>query len=120
MIVIEAGHIYDVENVDGDGTQRLYFVRRRGRDAELLPLEKRQEGILSQELLRVLIDRTMYLHNEQPWQENVKIIHHLRDSLRLYESRAARRNIEKLSMPELRKTCPRCDHMLCFCDLSGV
>lgn len=114
MRVIDPGHLYEVENVDGDGTQRIQFVKRRGPDAELLPEKDRLEGIQSQELLRVLIDRTFYLHREQPWQENVKILHHLRDALRLYESRAARRHIEKLSMPELADPCGKCGHILCF------
>lgn len=115
MKIIEPGHIYEVENVDGTGTQRIQFVKRRGSDAELLPNDQRVEGIQSQELLRVLIDRTFYLHREQPWRENVQIIHHLRDALRLYESRAARRSIEKLSMPERRDFCRNCGHFFCHC-----
>lgn len=116
MKVIDPGHVYEVENIDGDGTQIIQFVQRRGWDAELLPEEEREEGIQSQELLRVLIDRTLYLHAEQPWQENVKIVHNLRDALRLYEARAARRSIERLSMPERAKNCASCGHVLCFCD----
>lgn len=115
MKELDAGHLYEVENVDGNGTQRIQFVKRRGRDAELLPQEQRIEGIQSQELLRVLINRTIYLHTEQPWNENVKIIHHLRDALRLYEQRAARRSIEKLSMPERRDFCRSCGHFFCHC-----
>jgi hypothetical protein len=116
MKVIDPGHRYEVKNVDGKGRQTVQFVKRRGWDAELLPEDQREEGIQSQELLRVLIDRTIYLHTEQPWQENVKIIHHLRDALRLYESRAARRHIEKLSMPERHDACSHCGHILCFCE----
>lgn len=115
MKVVSAGHVYEVENIDGEGTQTIRFVRRRGWDAELLPEENREEGIQSQELLRVLIDRTLYLHAEQPWQENVKIVQHLRDALRLYEARAARRSIERLSMPERATNCDTCGHVLCFC-----
>lgn len=116
MKVIDPGHKYEVENIDGSGKQVIQFVKRRGWDAELLPESERIEGIQTQELLRVVIDRTLYLHAEQPWNENVKIVHHLRDALRLYESRAARRHIEKLSMPERAVACKSCGHFLCFCE----
>lgn len=115
MKILDPGHEYEVENIDGSGTQKIQFVKRRDSKAELLPESQREEGIQSQELLRVLIDRTIYLHTEQPWQENVKIVQNLRDCLRLYESRAARRHIEKLSMPERFDTCKECGHLLCFC-----
>lgn len=116
MKVVEPGHVYLVDNVV-KGQQEIQFVQRRGWDAELLPEEDQVDGIQSQELLRVLIDRTLYLHAEQPWQENVKIVHYLRDALKLYESRAARRHIEKLSMPERAPTCTQCGHLLCFCEV---
>ena len=117
MKIVDAGHQYRVENV-GTGHQTIQFVKRRGWDAELLPESEQLDGIQSQELLRVLIDRTQYLHAEQPWQENVKILHHLRDALRLYEARAARRSIERLSMPERASACKTCGHLLCFCEKS--
>jgi hypothetical protein len=116
--IIVAGHVYEVENVDSDtfppGVQRIEFVQRRDGAGELLPEHLRQEGILSQELLRVLIDRTLYLNAENPCREDVEIVDSLRDVLRAYEARAARRSIEKLSMPERRPRCPICHHLLCF------
>jgi hypothetical protein len=116
MKVIDPGHTYRVENTDGSGTQVIQFVLRRGYDGELLPEDQRKEGIQSQELLRVLIDRTIYLHTENPWSENVKVVQHLRDALRLYEARAARAAIVKLQMPERRDFCKQCGHFLCFCN----
>lgn len=112
MKVIEPGHVYEIVNVDGDGVQTITFVRRRGNDAEVLT-DGRHEGILSQELIRVLINRTLYLNDEDPCQEDVEIVHKLRDCLRLYESRASRRTIEKLTMPEMADACPICHHLLC-------
>lgn len=116
MKVLVPGHGYELDNVDGDGKQHIHFVHRRGEDGRLLPESQRVEGIQSQELLRVLINRTIYLHIEQPWSENVKIVQHLRDALRIYEARAARSAIEKLPMPELHSTCTECGHFLCFCE----
>lgn len=114
MKVLDPGHLYEVENVGGMGTQKIQFVRRRGWDAELLPEEDKIDGIQSQELLRVLIDRTLHLHAEQAWHENVDIINHLRDALRLYETRASKRHLEKLGMPERADFCGECGHIFCF------
>jgi hypothetical protein len=111
MRVIEPGHLYAVRNVDGDGEQTIRFVRRR--DNAGCPTNGRQRGILGQELLRMLIDRTLYLAAEAPCAEDVQIVDGLRDCLRLYESRAARRTIERLPMPERHDVCPICHHILC-------
>lgn len=113
MRIQEPGHVYFVANVDGPGEQRIVFVRRRGANAELLPEIERERGILSQELVRVLVDRVRYLNDEDPCAEDVAIIGHLRDVLRLFEARAARRTIEKLAMPEVAEACPICHHLLC-------
>jgi hypothetical protein len=111
--IIEPGHVYDVQNVDGDGTQRIRFVRRRDDEAVMLRHDDRTEGILGQELLRVLIDRTLYLNAEAPCSENVAIVESLRAALKAYESRAARRTIEKHPMPERADVCEVCQHVLC-------
>lgn len=113
MRIIVPGHIYAAENVDGTGFQLISFVRRRNDDGELLPLGVGHEGILTQELLRIAIDRTLYLNAEAPCAENVEIVDCLRKVLSLYESRAARKTIEKLSMPERAAVCPICRHILC-------
>lgn len=113
MKVIEAGHVYEVEHVDGDKTQAITFVRRRGADGELLLPEDRHEGILAQELLRVLIDRVLYLYAERPCDEDTRIVEHLRSALVQFEARASRRTIEKLAMPEKAEPCPYCHHLLC-------
>lgn len=113
MKVVNPGHLYLVENVDGPGDQQIRFVRRRGRDGKLLAERDSSPGILCQELLRVLIDRVCYLNDEDPCSEDVAIIQGLRNALRLFEARAARRTIEKLSMPELADACPECHHLLC-------
>lgn len=113
MKVIEPGHVYEVQNVDGPGTQRIEFVRRRDDEASMLPKDARREGILTQELLRVAIDRTLYLNAEAPCPENVEIVNALRHALGLYESRAARRTVEKHAMIERADVCEICQHMLC-------
>ncbi|MCA1571174.1 MAG: hypothetical protein LC798_12825 [Chloroflexi bacterium] len=98
MKILEPGHVYAVENVDGPGKQEIRFVRRRDGKGE--PLPESTPGVLTQELLRVCIDRTLYLYAEAPCDEDTEIIEKLRDCLVLYESRAARRAIERLPKPE--------------------
>lgn len=113
MRVIDQGHIYAVENVGGSGEQTIRFVRRRDELGELLDGSHRSPGILTQELLRVAIDRTLYLYAEAPCDEDTAIIAHLRAALTLYESRASRRTIEKLAKPEAAPVCAICHHVLC-------
>jgi hypothetical protein len=114
MKVIEPGHVYELAEVDGIGSQTVRFVRRRDDNARLLSADEGlHPGILGQELLRVLINRTLYLNDEDPCQEDIEIVARLRECLRLYESRAARRTIEKMPMPERADACPICHHLLC-------
>lgn len=116
MKVIQPGHVYELSNSDGDGKQTLEFVRRRDNDAILLPEQDRREGVQSQEVLRVLIDRTIHLGAEQAWHENIEILNHLRAALKLYEARAAHSSINKLGMSERAQPCIHCGHILCFCE----
>ena len=113
MRIVAAGHIYALENVGKTGEQTLRFVQRRDEHGELLDGTRRTPGILTQELLRVAIDRTLYLYAEAPCDEDTRILEHLRAALTLYESRASRRHIEKLSKPESAPTCDLCGHVLC-------
>jgi hypothetical protein len=111
--IIEPGHVYSLENVGGGGEQIIHFVRRRDELGETLDGSGRTPGVLTQELLRVAIDRTLYLYAEAPCDEDTAIVEHLRAALTLYESRAARRSIEKIVKPELAEVCPICHHVLC-------
>lgn len=116
MRVLKEGHVYAMDNVDGDGEQVVSFVLRRDEHGELLPAGEREPGILTQELLRVAIDRTLYLYAEGPCDEDTEIVLALRRALVLYESRAARRNIEKLAQPEEQPLCSICHHIFCTHD----
>jgi hypothetical protein len=87
MKVIEPGHIYELEHLDGEGTQRLTFVNREH--------GTEHEGTQTQEVIRALIDRTRHCDNCLRWEGNDKIIHHLRMALVLHEARALERKTEK-------------------------
>jgi hypothetical protein len=87
MKIIEPGHVYELNSLDGGTPETLTFVNR----------EEGQEhpGTQTQEVLRALIDRTMHCDNCKRWDGNDKIIHHLRMALALHEARAIVRKAEK-------------------------
>lgn len=96
MRIIEAGHIYELAQLDlnePDVETDLYervvlkFVNR----------EKGSEhpGTQTQEVLRALIDRTQHCDRCLRWEGNDLIIQHLRMALALHEARAIIRKAEK-------------------------
>jgi len=92
MKCLEKGHIYEVANraVPGkpnDPPQKIVFIN----------LQPGQEhaGATTQEMLRVLIDRTRHCANCMPHPNNERIVYHLRMALALHETRAIERRIEK-------------------------
>lgn len=87
MKVIEPGHIYQLQHLDGTGAGTLMFVNREA--------GTEHEGTQTQEVLRALIDRTQHCDRCLRWDGNDKIIQHLRMALALHESRAIERKTEK-------------------------
>jgi hypothetical protein len=97
MKIIEPGHVYELNSLDGGTPETLTFVNR----------EEGQEhpGTQTQEVLRALIDRTMHCDLCKRWTGNDQIIHHLRMALVLHEARALERKVEKgIIQPEIIST----------------
>jgi hypothetical protein len=102
MKVIEPGHIYECQQLDGDGAPlRLVFVRR---DKE--PFHEGtqiQEVVRTQiDMLEALIDRTNHCDDCLRWEGNDIIIKHFSEAqrrLRLvllkFEERALERKVDK-------------------------
>jgi hypothetical protein len=86
--VLEPGHAYELDHLDGDGKTVLRFVSRA-------PLHEPREGVLNQEVIRALIDRVEFLDREVPWDGNARILSCLRTALALHEARAILRKVEK-------------------------
>jgi hypothetical protein len=84
MRVIEAGHIYELDHLDGDDKSTLTFVNREAHP---------HEGVQTQEVLRALINRTQYCDRCERWEGNDTIIYCLRMALVLHEFRAIERKI---------------------------
>jgi len=102
MKIIDKGHKYKIKN-KYKGNQEITFVKDgliNGED---------YDGTISQELIRVLIDRTLYLNNQMQHRFNDEIIFHLRKALGLYEMRHLDRLIDKKLPIEKIKSNP---HMI--------
>lgn len=128
MKVIEPGHIYDLNWLDGDPhtdgevdfpENRLVFVLREG---EKYPGNiGSHPGTNIQEVLRALIDRVKYLDGQIRCIENLQTIAELRGALWYLERRAAMRhgrNFVKLVYEypngiENEPTCQKCRHIGC-------
>ena len=104
MKVLEPGHLYELDHLDGEGKSQLSFVDRGvgGR-------QPTHEGVYNQEVLRatidvlsVLLDRVEHLDGERPWEGNPRLLralseaqNQLRRALLLHELRALERKFEK-------------------------
>lgn len=113
MKVIEPGHIYELEQLDGDGKpQRLVFVNR-----ENTP----HEGTQIQEVIRMVVDmldclsdRVNHCDGCLRWEGNDHILGHFTDAQRrlrlallLFEQRALERKMDKQGLkPEFIPTAP--------------
>ena len=94
MEVIDPGHIYDLDEMGSEGAVELRFLKRSGR---LIKHDNEHPGVLSQEVIRALIDRTRYLNDLIPCKETQDAIWHLQMALFCYEARAYRRKREKVN-----------------------
>ena len=122
MKVLDPGHYYRIDNYDdnsGKVEQDIAFMKRIG---EGYPGNKGTpySGTNCQELLRVIIDRVHYLDGQYKHKNNKAIIRKLRESLWLFEDRAAERHgfashdfDFRPEDIELAPTCKVCGHVIC-------
>jgi hypothetical protein len=117
MKIIDPGHEYLAEGVGGSSPQRIAFVKNRG---EKYPGNHGEPhgGILSQELMRILIDRAAYLNGQGSCAETEHALSALRQALAWFEVRAARCRGEHIDLNhaselEHEPTCAICGHNRC-------
>ena len=117
MIVKDPGHMYWLEQLD-EGKDpawdevELRFVKREG---------KPYAGTTTQDVIRVLIDRTKYVDSKEFHINNHSAIYHLRQALMLFESQAAEGRGDQKAMIAISNmgtiedvpTCAACGHILC-------
>lgn len=94
MRVLDPGHKYEIPNLEHEGCQRLVFIKR---SSGMIQHKDEYPGSNTQEIIRVLIDRSIYLNSIQPCAETEDAISFLRLALYSYEVRAYRRKQEKLN-----------------------
>jgi hypothetical protein len=122
MRILDPGHTYwlnllDIEADQRHGTETLHFVKRQG--PRYPGNRSHYPGTNCQEVIRALIDRVKYLHSQVPDPHNQPIMHHLREALWLFESRAAERYgralppLADFDLIEEEPTCPGCAHIRC-------
>lgn len=87
MKVIKRGHIYELDHRDGDGKTRITYVNKEP--------GQQCEGVIQQELLRMMIDRNRYCTACQPNAVSKRIEYHLQMALVLHEMRALERKVQK-------------------------
>lgn len=114
MKIIDPGHKYSLDNLDGNNNTILTFVKREG--LKYPGNVGSYEGTNIQEVLRALIDRLVYLDNQAACSENNQILLFLRESIYLLERRAAYRHGHYLTPRvsdeiELLTTCKKCGHI---------
>ena len=93
MRILEKGHIYELEYIDGQDMEqdnRLLFVNREE--------GTEHSGTQTQDVIRCLIDRTRHCDSCLRWEGNDLIIRHLRMALVLHEARALERKTERGSI----------------------
>lgn len=116
MRVIDPGHIYSLDVLDGSDSsnQVLTFVKRTYRSGKA---ENVFPGTNCQEVLRALENRVGYLHAEKPHWLNPIIKLLLRLSIWLFEYRAASRRGQSYyhtpAFATYSYTCDGCGHTDC-------
>lgn len=95
MKVLEVGHVYQPEvrligernpNVNPAHPSITFINKQPGQE---------HDGTTTQEVIRILIDRTRHCANCMPHPNNERIVYYLRMALVLHEARALERKTEK-------------------------
>jgi hypothetical protein len=119
MLVLDPGHRYRLNTLDGFAEVVLQFVKREGK---LYPGNVgTAPGTTTQEVLRACIDRLEYVNRQLPCAETEAAIGLLTSALFLLESRAARRHGRDLEatlaeIVEGKRVCKVCGHIGCLRD----
>lgn len=94
MKILDEGHKYLLDQLGTEEKHVLKFLKRSGK---IIEHEDEHPGLQTQEVLRVLIDRTEYLNSLIPCAESQDAAYHLRMALYMYEVRAYRRKMENVN-----------------------
>jgi hypothetical protein len=115
MRVLDPGHEYEIDNIDGEGKQRIVFVKREG---EGYPGNVgHHEGTNIQELYRVIIDRLKYLNEQIPSDYTMDAMIDTHKAMYSMELRAAKRHGRPITFDTISVSylpaCKKCGHVGC-------
>jgi hypothetical protein len=116
MKVIDPGHYYELNVLDGDLPLPAYlrFVKREGPG---YPGNKGQyPGTTCQEVLRACVDRLEYVNKQQPSHYTQEARSLIKDAIYNLEMRAAERHGRPYpgwDEATHGKCCPKCNHVGC-------
>lgn len=116
MKVIDPGHVYLIEALEGGEPQTIHFVKRKGPNYP--GNTDTADGPITQEFLRAILDRMIYMNNQGSCAETDIIISNLRTALMMFEVRAARCRGAVIDLPRISDidqapVCPICGHVQC-------
>jgi hypothetical protein len=90
MKTLDQGHRYILDAIDNGTPQHLAFVKREGDNYP--GNDGHYGGTQAQEVIRALIERTIYVNAQIPHAANEEVVEHLRFALLALEQRAAQRH----------------------------
>jgi hypothetical protein len=116
MKVLDPGHRYELDPLDGEQANVLVFVKREG--VKYPGNVGHHPGTTTQEVLRALIERCYYINGQQFSKETERVETLLRECVVLLEKRAARLHGRSLtaSLDDVvwgRGKCVACGHVGC-------
>jgi hypothetical protein len=116
MEEIDRGHVYLLDNLDGDDKQTLVFVKRIGSKYPF-NAPPAYQGTTCQEVINANIARVNYLQKQSWCLENVVILFCLKIALWAFEFRASRIKGHFLFVNPLsawkKAKCTHCGHIGC-------
>lgn len=117
MKVLDPGHLFQLDSLDGDFYQELRFVKREG---DKFPGNVgHYSGTTMQEVIRALISRMRYLENQIPHEKNLEVLDYLEWALVRLEERAAERHGREFTLADKQRVisgegkCLICGHIGC-------
>lgn len=124
MRVLDDGHVYALQSLDGGGHEILSFVKRVGPGYP--GNVGAHPGTTTQEVCRAEINRMRYVNAQQPDYRNAEAIYYFRKIIELHERRAADRHGRRLVLTQAEfdnienlPVCKDCGHIGCKADGCG-
>lgn len=119
MKVVDAGHEYELDSLDGEQINKLVFVKREGK--KYPGNVGHHPGTTMQEVLRALIDRAKYVNSQVPDINTISAIDCMRKAIFSLESRAAIRHNRTINFSiddavNGKEKCLKCGHVGCNYD----